>query len=262
MPRQQTQGPITVVIVDDHRSFGEALEVALDKELDLSVIEVVTDGEAAIETAAKEHPDVVLMDLQMPGVDGIEATRRIHEEATGTVVIILSGQSDDVSLARAIQAGARGYLRKTEAVGGVADAIRRAHRGEPLHTSGEVEESLRKLRRRRAMDGNLAQRIDRLTPRETEILQRMADGDPPEKIANDLSMSKHTLRTHTQNVLTKLGVHSKLDAIVAAIRYGKISTVEVSPDSDIMDLIELDDLDPHASLESPAAETDAESPED
>ena len=237
MPKTGPEGPITVVIADDHRSFGEALEVALDKEQDLRVIEVVTDGEAAVETASKEQPDIVLMDLQMPGVDGIEATRRIHDESTGTMVIILSGQNDDISLARAIQAGARGYLRKTEAVGGLADAIRRAYRGEPLHTSAEVEESLRKLRRRRASDGNLAQRIDRLTPRETEILQRMADGDPPEKIARELGMSKHTLRTHTQNVLTKLGVHSKLDAIVAAIRYGKITTVDVSP------LVDTDDLD-------------------
>ncbi len=131
MPKPMHEGPITVVIADDHRSFGEALEVALDKELDLRVIEVVTDGESAVESASRAQPDVVLMDLQMPGVDGIEATRRIHDEATGTAVIILSGQNDDISLARAIQAGARGYLRKTEAVVGLAEAIRRAHRGEP-----------------------------------------------------------------------------------------------------------------------------------
>jgi len=230
MPAQETHEPITVVIADDHRSFGEALEVALDNEQDLRVIEVVTDGTAAIESASKEHPDIVLMDLQMPGVGGIEATRRIHEETAGTAVIILSGQEDEVSLARAIQAGARGYLRKTEAIVGLADAIRRAYRGEPLHTSVEVEESLRWLRRRRAQDGNISQRIERLTPRELEILQRMANGDTPEAIATELGMSKHTLRTHTQNVLTKLGVHSKLDAIVAAIRYGKVRTIDVTPD--------------------------------
>jgi two-component system NarL family response regulator len=252
MPAMSSQGakhPITVVIADDHRSFGEALEVALDKERDLKVIEVVTDGRSAIESATKEHPDVVLMDLQMPGVDGIEATRRIHDESTGTAVIILSGQQEDeVGLARAIQAGARGYLKKTEAVGGLADAIRRAYRGEPLHTSAEVEESLRRLRRRRAQDGNLAQRIERLTPRELEILQHMANGETPEQIATELGMSKHTLRTHTQNVLTKLGVHSKLDAIVAAIRYGKVHTVDVTPAEEVEegegseDIQEIEDL--------------------
>lgn len=243
MPAQGTHEPITVVIADDHRSFGEALEVALDKEQDLRVIEVVTDGQSAIESASKEHPDIILMDLSMPGVDGIEATRRIHDETAGTAVIILSGQEDEISLARAIQAGARGYLPKTEAVVELADAIRRAYRGEPLHTSAEVEESLRRLRRRRAQDGNLAQRIERLTPRELEILQRMADGDTPEKIATELGMSKHTLRTHTQNVLTKLGVHSKLDAIVAAIRYGKVRTVDVTPTEagEELDLLEGED---------------------
>jgi DNA-binding NarL/FixJ family response regulator len=222
--------PITIVIADDHRSFGEALEIALDKEDDLTVIEVVTNGAAAIQTTIAEHPDVVLLDLQMPGVNGIEAARKIHEENIGAAVIILSGQEhDDVALARAIQAGARGFMAKTEAVGGLADAIRRAYRGEPLHTSAQVEEALRKLRRRRAQDGDLSQRIERLTPRELEILQRMANGDSPEKIAEDLSMSRHTLRTHTQNVLTKLGVHSKLEAIIAAIRYGKVHTTGVSP---------------------------------
>jgi DNA-binding NarL/FixJ family response regulator len=253
MSPKGTKEPITVVIADDHRSFGEALEVALDKERDLRVIEVVTDGEAAIETASKEHPDIILMDLQMPGVDGIEATRRIHDETTGTAVIILSGQSDEVGLARAIQAGARGYLKKTEAVGGLADAIRRAYRGEPLHTSVEVEESLRRLRRRRAQDGNLAQRIERLTPRELEILQRMADGDTSETIASELGMSKHTLRTHTQNVLTKLGVHSKLDAIVAAIRYGKVHTVAVTPAEDVDEgeVQEIEDLGEVERAETP-----------
>lgn len=235
MPTQRAQDPITVVIADDHRSFGEALEIALDKEQDLRVIEVVTDGAQAVETAREERPDVVLLDMQMPGVDGIEAARKIHEGNTGTAVIILSGQDDDVTLARAIQAGARGYLPKTEAVTGLADAIRRAYRGEPLHSSAEVDAALRKLRRRRAVDGDLAQRIERLTPRELEILQRMADGDAPEQIAEDLGMSRHTLRTHTQNVLTKLGVHSKLEAIVVAIRYGKVRTNKVSPQGDLDD---------------------------
>jgi DNA-binding NarL/FixJ family response regulator len=230
MSKPSTKEPIKIVIADDHRSFGEALQVALDKEQDLTVIEVVTDGSAAIEAAEKEHPDVLLMDLQMPGVDGIEATRRIRERGSDTAVIILSGRGDDVSLARAVQAGARGFVTKTEAVVELADAVRRAYRGEPLHSSGDVETSLRRLRRRRAIDGNLADRVARLTPREIEILQRMAHGATPEQIAEDLGMSRHTLRTHTQNVLTKLGVHTKLDAIVAALRYGKITMPDVPDD--------------------------------
>jgi DNA-binding NarL/FixJ family response regulator len=221
---------ITIVIADDHRSYGEALQIALGVEDDLTVIEVVDDGPSAVEAASADHPDVVLMDLQMPGVDGIEATRRIRQENPDTDIIILTGRDDDISLARAIEAGARGLVSKTEAIVDVAQAIRRAHRGEPLHRSAEVEQALKHMRTRRAIDGNLTKRVDRLTPRELEILQEIANGLSPEQIATELGMSRHTLRTHTQNILTKLGVHSKTDAVVAAIRFGKIHTDEVAPE--------------------------------
>lgn len=219
-----TNGDIRVVIADDHRSFGEALQIALDGERDLSVIEVVTDGEAAVEVAHEQKPDVLLIDVQMPGVDGIEAARRIHRDSTDTKVILLSGHDDDVVLARAVEAGARGFLRKTQAVSDLADAIRRAYRGEPLHPVGEVERSLARFRMQRRADGELAQRVQRLTPREVEILQRVAAGESSADISVRLGMSRHTLRTHIQNVLTKLGVHSKTDAVVAAIRFGKVKT--------------------------------------
>jgi NarL family two-component system response regulator LiaR len=227
------EGDIRVVIADDHRSFGEALQIALDSEDDLTVIEVVTDGESAIESAQVRHPDVLLMDVQMPGVDGLEATRRIHREVSGTKIILLSGHDDDVVLARAVEAGARGYLRKTQAVADLADAIRRAYRGEPLHAVGEVELSLARFRMQRRTDGELAQRVQRLTPRELEILQRVAAGEASVDIANALGMSRHTLRTHIQNVLTKLGVHSKTDAVIAAIRFGKVRTSDKLSQTDV-----------------------------
>jgi DNA-binding NarL/FixJ family response regulator len=223
-------GAITVVIADDHRAFGEALEIVLGKERDLSVIEVVTDGAAAIRAVADHEPDIVIMDMAMPGMDGIEATRRIRDEAATTQVIVLSGSEDELAMGRAVQAGARGFLRKTEAVGELAKAIRTAHRGDALHPADEVHVSLSRLRRRRDAEGNLEQRMARLTPRELEILQRIADGESNAKIAKELHMSPNTLRTHTQNVLTKLSVHSKLEAIVAAIRHGKVRT---NPPTDV-----------------------------
>jgi DNA-binding NarL/FixJ family response regulator len=216
--------PITVVIADDHRSFGEALEIALGKERDLDIVRVVADGEDAVRAAVERQPDVVLMDLQMPGIDGIEATRRLREEGSTTAVIVMSGDPDDVTLARAVQAGARGFVPKTEAVEGLVNAIRRAHRGEPLHDAAEVHDSLERLRARTQIDGDLARRVQRLTPRELEILQALADGGAPDSIADQLGMSRHTLRTHTQNILTKLGVHSKVEAIIVAIRFGKVRT--------------------------------------
>ena len=219
--------PITIVIADDHRSFGEALEIALDRESDLDVLAVVTDGADAVKSAVEQQPDVMLVDLTMSGVDGIETTRRLRERGAATAVIVLTGERDDVALARAIQAGARGLIDKTHAVDDLATAIRRASRGEPLHAPDEVNNALRELRERGQVDEDLGRRVQRLTPRELEILQALADGSAPDKIAAELGMSKHTLRTHTQNILTKLGVHSKVEAIVAAIRFGRVKTPSV-----------------------------------
>lgn len=219
---------ITVLIVDDQRTFGEALELALAKEKDLRVVDVVTDGPAAVEAATEYKPDVVLMDAAMPGMNGIEATRRIKDADPDAQVLILSGYEDELLLARAVQAGAVGLLRKTEAVTNVADSVRLAHRGESLHDEKEIEGALRRLRHRRERDASVEKRLDRLTPREVEILELMTAGYQADQIAEQLGMSVYTLRTHTQNILTKLGVHSKLEALVLAIRYGRVTTVDLS----------------------------------
>ncbi len=217
---------ISVIIVDDHRAFGEALAVALGKEDDLEVIVVAVDGESAADEAEARQPDVVLVDLQMPGMDGLETSRRIRAVSKETAVVVLTGSEDELALGRAIQAGAHGFLRKTAAVQDLAEAVRAAHRGEPLNSHDEVEFALRRLRRLRARDDDIDQRFDRLTRRELQILQLLADGKAPDEIAAELEVSRNTLRTHIQNILMKLGVHSKLDAIVAAIRHGRVSTVE------------------------------------
>jgi DNA-binding NarL/FixJ family response regulator len=171
---------------------------------------------------------VVLVDLQMPGIDGFETSRRIRAVSKETAVVVLTGSDDELSLGRAMQAGAHGVLRKTAAVQDLADAVRTAHRGEPLNAHDEIEFALRRLRRLRAHDDDIAQRFDRLTPRELQILQLLADGRSPDDIATQLEVSRNTLRTHVQNILMKLGVHSKLDAIVAAIRHGRVNTVDIS----------------------------------
>ena len=219
---------ISVLIVDDHRAFGESLGVALGKETDLDIVDVTADGESAIEAAAARQHDVALVDLQMPGIDGLETARRIRVASKETAVVVLTGADDELALGRAINAGAHGFLRKTAAVQDLAEAVRAAHRGESLNSHDEIEFALRRLRRLRSRDDDIAQRFDRLTPRELEILQLLADGRVPDDIATQLDVSRNTLRTHIQNILMKLGVHSKLDAIVAAIRHGRVSTIDVS----------------------------------
>ena len=227
---------ISVLIVDDHRAFGEALAVALDKEDDLEVVVVAVDGESAAKEAEVRQPDVVLVDLQMPGIDGLETSRRIRAVSKETAVVVLTGSDDELALGRAIQAGAHGFLRKTAAVQDLAQAVRAAHRGEPLNGHDEVEFALRRLRRLRARDDDIDQRFDRLTPRELQILQLLAESKTPDEIASELAVSRNTLRTHIQNILMKLGVHSKLDAIVAAIRLGRVSTEDVAGPVEVPEL--------------------------
>jgi DNA-binding NarL/FixJ family response regulator len=227
---------ISVIIVDDHRAFGEALAVALDKEDDLEVVVVAVDGESAAEEAEVRQPDVVLVDLQMPGIDGLETSRRIRAVSKETAVVVLTGSDDELALGRAIQAGAHGFLRKTAAVQDLAQAVRAAHRGEPLNPHDEVEFALRRLRRLRARDDDIDQRFDRLTRRELQILQLLAESKTPDQIATELAVSRNTLRTHIQNILMKLGVHSKLDAIVAAIRLGRVNTEDVTGPVEVPEL--------------------------
>jgi DNA-binding NarL/FixJ family response regulator len=224
--------PITILIVDDERTFGEALELALAREDDLRIVEVAVDGRTAVRAVSQHHPDVILMDISMPGMSGIEATRRIKEAKPDATVLILSGHDDEHLLARAVQAGAAGVLRKTEAVVRVADTVRRVHTGQAIHDPAEVDGAMRRFRHRRGHDDDARKRLDRLTPRETQILELMAEGLGPDQIATALGMSPNTLRTHTQNVLTKLGVHSKMEALVLAIRHGKVATVHVAPADD------------------------------
>jgi DNA-binding NarL/FixJ family response regulator len=222
------RAPITVLIVDDERTFGEALEVALEREKDLHVVHVATDGRDGIESAGRHCPDVVLMDVTVSGMNGLEATRRIKEAVPNAAVLILSGVDDDHMLARAVQAGAAGLIRKTEGLVDVASTVRRAHRGDAIHDLDEIEVAQRRFRHRRDVDDDVKGRLDRLTPRELEILSAMASGRAPTEIAVSLGMSPNTLRTHTQNVLTKLRVHSKMEALVLAIRHGKVATVDLT----------------------------------
>ena len=160
------------------------------------------------------------MDLRMPGMDGIEATRQIRTEGGRAAVVILTGEGDDVDMARAIQAGARGMLAKTSAFGDVAAAVRRAHQAAsrctaPPRSTG-CSASSAPGRSATATSSAASSGSPRASSR---CLQLMADGRSTEEIAEQLGISRHTLRTHTQNILTRLGVHSKTDAVVAAIRF-------------------------------------------
>jgi DNA-binding NarL/FixJ family response regulator len=215
-----------VLIADDHRSFAEALRAAIRLERGISVVGVVHDGEQAVRVALEKRPDVVLMDVAMPVTDGISATRRIREERPETRVVMLSAYEEERNVARSIDAGACGFVSKLRSIKEVTRSIRAAHRGEPLIEPHEMRRILTQLRHKREQDAAGRARVERLTPREVEILQGLADGLTPGRLADRLGISRNTLRTHIQNILFKLKVHSKHEALVQAIRHGKVRAGE------------------------------------
>jgi DNA-binding NarL/FixJ family response regulator len=212
---------VSVLIVDDHRTFAEALALAFRLEGDFRV-RVASSGQEAVDLTRKDGPAVVFMDLEMPGMGGIEAIRRIKEIHPRAAVIVLTGHDDDLLRARALEAGAIGYVSKLASLTELPVLARMAARGERLVDPQEVVRLLRVLRRRRHQQATERQRVNRLTPRQIQILQLMADGTSPAEIAAQLNMSLYTLRTHVQNILTRLGVHTKVEAVALAIRHGKI----------------------------------------
>ena len=213
---------IRVVIADDHRTFAEALGTAIRLENDLSVVAVVHDGATALEVTIDESPDVVIMDVEMPGMDGISATRRIKEANPDTHVVIVSAHEEEHTRAKALDAGAEGYITKDEGMKELTSSVRAAARGEHQFSPEETRRILDHLRKRRARDAVDRERVDRLTKRETEILQGLADGVPGEQLAIQMGITKNTLRTHVQNILFKLKVHSKVEALALSIRHGKV----------------------------------------
>lgn len=218
--------PVTVLVVDDHRVFAEALAIAIGLERGVTV-RVATSCPEAIELAGTLRPDIVLMDLEMPGMGGLAAIREVRLAHPGATVLVVSGHDDDLSRARALEAGAVGYVSKLSSIDEITAAVRRAQTGEPLVEGDEAGRLMRLLRHRRHQEATERQRVNRLTPRQVEILQLMAGGESPAEIARQLGMSPLTLRTHIQNILTRLGVHTKLDAVALAIKHGKISVSHV-----------------------------------
>ncbi len=212
---------IRVVVVDDHRVFAEALTLALDREPDLEVVgEPVLSGMDAAKESVDRGADVVLMDINLPGKDGIEATREIKSLLPQCKVVVLTVEPAEERLADAAEAGASGYLTKAHAVNEVAEAVRRAAAGEILIPGDMLARVLSRLARERSEQVEANKMASLLTPRETEILGLLAEGLSNRAIARRLVVSPRTVDTHVHNLLTKFEVHSKLEAVVMGLKWG------------------------------------------
>jgi DNA-binding NarL/FixJ family response regulator len=218
---------VRVLVVDDHRVFAEALAIAIRQDLNVSV-RVATGSAEAIEAVARTRPDVVLMDLEMPGPGGIPTIRQLLMVHPKARVIVVSAHDDDIERARAVEAGVVGFVSKLSPVEAVCLAVGRAQRGEAMFEKEELARLSRILRHRRHQEATQRMRVNRLTPRQVEILQMVAQGTSPKEIAEHLGMSPLTLRTHVQNILTRLGAHTKLEAVSLAIKHGRVSVDTVS----------------------------------
>ena len=210
---------IRVLIVDDHAVVREGLRTFLELQDGLEVVGEASDGLEALERAEELRPDVILMDLVMPRLDGVGAMRELRAGGSGSRVIVLTSFLDDERLLPAIQAGAAGYLLKDVEPSELARAIRAAHAGEAIIDPTAAARLLHAI-----ADGSNPARDehDRLTKREREVLELIANGRSNKRIAFELGISEKTVKTHVGHVLAKLGVTDRTQAALLAVREGLV----------------------------------------
>ena len=209
---------IRVLIADDHAVVRQGLKTFLELQDDIEVVEDVADGEAAVAAVEREAPDVVLMDLVMPGVDGVEAIRRIREGRPQSRVLVLSSFLDDERLFPAVRAGAAGYLLKDVEPRELVKAIRTVHGGEALLHPAVAARLMDEFAAGQPQEPS----ADGLTEREREVLTLIARGLPNKLIARDLSISEKTVKAHVSSILGKLGVSDRTQAALFAVRSGLV----------------------------------------
>ena len=209
--------PIRVLIVDDHAVVREGLRAFLELQEGIEVVGEAADGEEAIEAAARLRPDVIVLDLVMPRLDGVAAMRILRERVPAARVIVLTSFLDDDKLLPALRAGAAGYLLKNARPQELARAVRAAHAGETLIDPVVAARLVETL----SADGG-EEPLDRLTPREREVLILIGRGFPNKLIARELELAEKTVKTHVSHVLAKLGVTDRTQAAVLAVRAGLV----------------------------------------
>ena len=199
--------PIRLMLVDDHDMVARALKIVLEDEPDIDVVAVANSAAQAVAIATTARPDLILMDYYLPDGDGASAAARIRSDNPNITVVLLTGSADPDALQRAVDAGCAGYLDKSGPLDELAAAIRVAAAGQVVISAEDLSRLVPRTR-----EGTV------LTEREREILFLIADGLTNQAIAARLVLSVHTVRTHVQTILGKLGAHSKLEAVATAKR--------------------------------------------
>jgi DNA-binding NarL/FixJ family response regulator len=215
---------IRVLLADDHTVVREGLRALIIAAGDMDIVGEAENGRKAVQLARKLRPDVAIIDVAMPTLNGLEAMRQTLEAAPGTKPLILSTYADDEVVRQAVTSGAMGYLVKQTAADDLLRAIREVHKGTPFF-SPSIPARLRELRRPNGVSGQPQKaRPDGLTPRETEVLQLIAEGSANKQIAAELGISIKTVEKHRQQVMNKLGIHDIAGLTRYAISNGMIES--------------------------------------
>ena len=227
-PRQHASR-IKVLIVDDHAVLRQALRMLLENQPEVDVVGDASNGREALEACEKLHPDVVLMDMVMPGLNGLEATRQIRRRVPKAKVLILTGYMEDEQILAALRAGASGYVVKKSDVQELLLGIQSVHRGNTYFSSAisdgdAVQDYLWQAKKPESKTG-----YDLLTSREREVLQLIAEGYSNQKIAGELFISVKTVEAHKAHIMSKLHAQNRTDLIRYAIRKGIVG-LDSGPD--------------------------------
>lgn len=213
---------ISIVVADDHTILRRGLRLLLEREPGFTVVAEAADGRSAVGLAEQFSPDVIVLDIAMPNLNGIEAASRITAARPKTAIIILSMHSDEAYVLRALRAGAKGYLLKDSAESDLIAAVKRVATGKtffsPSISHMLMDDYIRSLRERGSEDS-----YDLLTARERELLQLIAEGKTSKEIAADLFVSASTIDTHRGNLMRKLNVNSLAELVLYAVRKGVIT---------------------------------------
>jgi two-component system response regulator NreC len=214
--------PIRILLADDHTVVRKGLRLLLESQPDFQVIADAANGRDTVALAEQHAPDVVVMDVAMPGLNGIEAARQISAKLPHTAIVFLSMHSDESYVLKALKSGASAYLLKDSAENDLINAVKAVCEGKaffsPAISKMLIEDYMRQMQQRAVEDS-----YDLLTTREREILQLFAEGKNNKDVANMLNLSLYTVETHRSNIFQKLNLHSTAELILYAVRKGVIS---------------------------------------
>lgn len=212
---------IRVMLADDHTVFRQGLKSLLAYEEDIKVVGEAANGKEAIDFALQLHPDVIIMDINMPILNGLEATKKIKKELPKIKIVILTSQGDEKSIFSLIEAGTDGYLLKDVAAENLVSAIRDVNAGKSTLHPEVTQKLLSRFLHKTEPDKTKS--LDILTEREIEVLKALAKGYSNQQIAEELYISQRTVQNHLHNIYNKLGINGRTEAVIYAIQEGIIS---------------------------------------